>query len=117
MIKPNFSRSQIIKTILLDPLALASIFLPAVIFYLIIGGMPRNYPGLASLYFYAFILIVFTVYTRYDIAIRKLRMKQKSADLEKMVQDVNALLIKANPVAAKAAALAKKRDREYGEFQ
>jgi uncharacterized protein YoxC len=79
--------------------------------------MPRNYPGMASLHFYALILIVFTIYTRYDLAIRKLRMKQKQSDIDKMVKDVNALLKKANPVTAKVADLAAKCDREYGEFQ
>lgn len=107
------SKKQILMGMMKDWMTLVSIILPILIFYLIIGGMPRNYPGIASLYLYALILIVFTIYARYKLVSTIIRLNAKSKEVDKILLEINTLIKKTNPVVAKAA----KRERDRGEFQ
>jgi hypothetical protein len=95
---------------LTDPISLAAIGLPVVIFYLIITSMPRNYPNIEMMYFYALILTAFSVYARYDLAIRLTRIEVRAKEVDELLKCVKDLMKKADPVKTK-------RNREYGEFQ
>jgi hypothetical protein len=90
LIKPT--KKQVLKTMVKDPLTIISIFLPVVIFYLLISGMPRNYPGITNYYVYALILTGFAIYARYNVAVKGITLKFKMMEVDQIMNDLNTIM-------------------------
>lgn len=101
----------ILKSMVKDPLTWAGILLPIIVAYLIVGSMPRNYPSIGQVYLYCFILVMFSIYSRFDTNSTKLRVKIKIDEVDKMMRDLTNLIKKTkDPVKFK-------KEQEKGEFQ
>jgi hypothetical protein len=121
---------HIIFDILKNPMAMISIVLPAVIFYFVIGSMPRGYQDAGLLVIYCLVLMVLAAYAQFDIAIKRYHILEKNKNINKMINDINNMLRdktpqkvvdtnkKTNPVLAKTKhEKYKLNDEDCKEFQ
>jgi hypothetical protein len=111
-----------------DPLTLIGIVLPIIIFYLLIIGMPKNYPGITNYYAYAAVLVIYTIISRYfsirekiNILIKKKEVDKKMSEVNKLMVEVTALMTKIPPVQAplnrKPLIKIPEKREDMGEYQ
>lgn len=121
-------RKQIIMGMVKDPLTLIGIVLPIIIFYLLIIGMPKNYPGITNYYAYAAVLVIYTIISRYfsirekiNILIKKKEVDKKMSEVNKLMVEVTALMTKIPPVQAplnrKPLIKIPEKREDMGEYQ